>query len=482
MHNHYDIGNANKTPVYHTSLCYLSLLFMTLVACLVSYSLAEAGLTHSPAPLSVQTVYEITNGQWFDGETFQRMTFYAKDGHLTKTRPAVVDEVINLDGGFVLPPFGEAHTHKVEGPWNIEQAVVTYLKHGVFYVKNPNSIRTFTEQIRGSINIPQSIDVTFAHAGLTSSMGHPVALYEDFLRVHRYEPFIGQKKRGWFKGRGYFTIDSKEDFDLKWPRILLGKPDFLKIYVGHSMPSDATHTSTTPYFRQGLKPDLIPLIVKRAHEHGLRVSAHVETADDFREAVLGGVDEIAHTPGWYLPDKELAARTVLQKQDAELAARHNVTVVTTTVASLFPPSGHHQPSHAKPHSHASNSLTKHQKATLKHHQHIIRDVLSQNLRLLHGQGVNLAIGSDHAETSLAEALFLHQLGIFHNLTLLKLWCENTAETIFPHRKIGKLEEGYEASFIVLPDNPIQNFQEVRHISFRMKQGRPLLANSSFDAQ
>ena len=158
MHNHYDIGCASETSGYQTFPCYLSPFFMTLVTWLVSYSIAEAGLTHPTAQLSVQTVYEITNGQWFDGETFQRTTFYVKDGYLTKTRPAVVDEVINLDGGFVLPPFGEAHTHKVEGPWNIDQAVVTYLKHGVFYVKNPNSIRTFTEQIRGSINIPQSID------------------------------------------------------------------------------------------------------------------------------------------------------------------------------------------------------------------------------------------------------------------------------------------------------------------------------------
>ena len=428
----------------------------------------------SALPSSHKT-YAYANGKWFDGETFQDTTFYFKAGHLTTFPPSVIDKVVDLQGGFVLPPFGEAHTHNVEGSWNIDHTIHTYLKHGIFYVKNPNNIGEFAEQIQAKLNTSHSIDVVFANGGLTSTEGHPVKLYEDILRLHRYAPFIGRKARGWFKDRGYFTIDTQQDLDMTWPRILSGKPDFIKIYIGHAPTSVTKQNSTVPRFRKGLNPDLIVPIVQRAHKNGLRVSAHVETAEDFREAVHSGVDEIAHTPGWYLPSQEHAKSTILSKHDAQLALHHHVTVVTTAVASLFHPPGHHQ-SHKPPHSHSSNqqSQADHPAEDVQQTQQLAQTILKDNLQLLHRHGVKLAIGSDHAETSLAEALHLHHLGVFDTLTLLKLWCETTAETIFPHRKIGKLKEGYEANFIVLAGNPIHDFQQVRHIQLRVKQGRPLI--------
>ena len=65
---------------------------------------------------------------------------------------------------------------------------------------------------------------------------------------------------------------------------------------------------------------------------------------------------------------------------------------------------------------------------------------------------------------------LHEMKVFDNLTLLKLWCETTARAIFPKRKIGHLKKGYEASFLVLSGNPIENFDNVKGIKMRFKQG------------
>jgi len=431
---------------------------------------SESFSTHS-----AQKNYEYTNGKWFDGNSFQDTTFYVKHGLLTKTRPPHVDDVINLEGQFVLPPFGEAHTHNVEGPWNIDQTIQTYLRHGVFYVKNLNNIREFSEQIQNKINIPQSIDVAFAHAGLTSPNNHPINLYENVLRLHRYEAIIGKKKQGWFNNRAYFVIDSHQDIEQTWSKIISGKPDFLKIYVGHASNFDTSFDSAQSHFHRGLHDHLIAPIVTRAHTSGLRVSAHVETAKDFRHAVQSGVDEIAHTPGWYITTVNLAQKTVLQKQDAKLAFQHNVTVVSTTVAGAFPPAGHQQlQDHVSPHAHEPNARAEHQETHRQQIQQTAQKIQRDNLQLLYEQGVKIAIGSDHAETSLAEALHLHNLKVFDSLTLLKLWCENTAEAIFPDRKIGKLREGYEASFIVLHGNPIHDFRQVRHITLRITQGIPLL--------
>jgi imidazolonepropionase-like amidohydrolase len=50
---------------------------------------------------------------------------------------------------------------------------------------------------------------------------------------------------------------------------------------------------------------------------------------------------------------------------------------------------------------------------------------------------------------------------------------NRANVIFPQRKIGALEDGYEANFLVLQGNPIQDFNAVKRIRMRVKQGDPL---------
>ena len=101
----------------------------------------------------------------------------------------------------------------------------------------------------------------------------------------------------------------------------------------------------------------------------------------------------------------------------------------------------------------------------------MRDLLVHNLQLLREHHVSIAIGSDsYRQTSLVEALNLHKLGAFDNRTLLKMWCETTATTIFPKRKIGLLKNGYEASFLVLDNNPLQDFAAVQKIDKRFKQG------------
>ncbi len=98
-------------------------------------------------------------------------------------------------------------------------------------------------------------------------------------------------------------------------------------------------------------------------------------------------------------------------------------------------------------------------------------MLVQNFRLLKKHDVRLAIGSDsYRQTSLAEALNLQKLGALDNRTLLKMWCETTAVTIFPKRKIGYLKEGYEASFLVLNGSPLQDFGNAQKIDRRFKQG------------
>ena len=309
------------------------------------------------------------------------------------------------------------------------------------------------------------MDVIFSNGGLTATGGHPAPLYEEVLSGSRYTPLFGPIDKGWFNNRGYFFIDSEHDLLDKWKLILSGKPDFIKLFLAHSEDFERRKTSSAPNAHSGLNPKLVPVIVRKAHDAGLRVSCHVETAGDFRRAVDAGVDEITHVPGWWTPRPEDVDTARLTGDDAERAASTGVVIVTTTVAgSLMPsPGEHHAPDH-----HRQGAL--HQPGM----DVSARDVMKANLVLLHRRGARIVIGSDHADTSVAEALHLRELGVFDNLTLLKLWCEHTPKAIFPDRRIGPFEENFEASFLVLAGNPIEHFDYVTKIVLRVKQGYILL--------
>jgi hypothetical protein len=388
------------------------------------------------------------NGLWFDGKTFVHRTVYSIDGNLAFQRPASVDSVVDLAGGYVVPPFGEAHNHNVEPLNKIEPLVARYLCHGILYVKNPNCLPHTREQLAGRIDTPTTIDVTFANGGFTGSGGHPIEFQE-----RNIQRGIWTKAEG--EGAFYYVVDNPADLERKWPQHLATKPDFIKTYLLYSEEYDVRKDDAAFYGWKGLAPSILKSIVQKAHAAGLRVSAHIESAADFHNALAAGVDEINHMPGFRMhadvrPHPVSAFQ--VSEVDARLAARQGTYVVTTLGGAVsMVPNG--------------------PQGTLRRQQD---DLNVRNLRLLHAAGVRLAIGSDsYRVDAQAEALYLASLHALDNLTLLKMWCETTAQTIFPARKIGALKDGYEANFIVLAGDPLRDFANGIEVRRLFKHGKLL---------
>lgn len=388
--------------------------------------------------------YAFENGQWFDGKGFVNKTMYVRDGIFISNRPAIVDTVVNLQNKFVVPPYSESHTHHLEGVGTPYQELIdSYLKDGVFYVKNPNNIRFFTKNIIDKLNKPNSIDASFGNGGLTISEGHPMILFEDQVRPN-IESITGKTERGWFNGKAYYTINNEKDLEDKWQTILADKPDFIKTYLINSEDIGKTSPSSKYKLRSGLDPSILPVIVAKAHKAGLRVATHIETANDFRIALMAGVDELAHMPGFYLFDAAYSNRYQLTEADAKLAAAKNVFIITTLL---------------------TRSLVE-DKSLLP----LVKENQKKNLLVLKKNGVKLAIGSDHSDSPVEEIKAIRELDVFTNLELLILWCEKSAQSIFPQRKLGLLAPGYEASFLVLEGNPIIEWSNTVKIISRFKQG------------
>ncbi|MEP1096507.1 MAG: hypothetical protein ABJG78_15435 [Cyclobacteriaceae bacterium] len=390
--------------------------------------------------------YQYSNGQWFDGKKFVKKTMYSVSGVWVAEKPANIDSIFDLENNFILPPFSEVHTHALDGIGHYKKKVEKYLNDGVFYVKNPNNIKPWTENLKPEINGPSKLDGSFANGGLTSTGGHPEILYEDRIR-EQVAPYIDNAPRGWFKNKSYFNIDSERDLNDQWPLIMEGKPDFIKLYLANSEDIGNTPPATKYSLRKGLHPSLVPPIVKKAHQAGLRVSAHVETRVDFVTALNAGVDEITHTPGFYLFSKNQLERYRLTKEDAKLAARKGVFVVTALL---------------------SRNLTEDPEL-----MPLVKEMQAFNLSLLSKSKVKIAIGGDHAPSPWAEVLALQELDIFSNQEILKMWCEISPQTIFPNRKLGLFKTGYEASFIGLEADPLLDLSSVTKVTRLVKQGHPI---------
>lgn len=393
------------------------------------------------------------NGQWYDGAGFRRRTLYVVAGVFTSQKPKTDFETVDLQNGYVLPPLGDAHCHHFDSVQTGQTLVPQYLKDGVFYAQslgNGTSARRRPD-VMAFFNRPIGVDVTYADAALTSTLGHPFLIYESLANGFYGQPGIGdvrEKVRNLRKGEGetYRFVETPEMLARVWPLVLQRPPDVLKIMLLESDRYEEKRAKAEPG-DNGLPPEIVPEIVKRAHAAGLRVYAHVENAYDFHVCVASGVDALAHLPGYAMGNRS-EDKYLLEEADVKaFGKRGGVITPTTWLAPFY--------TGTKEYPHALEQV----RQTQKH-----------NLTLLKKYGVRIAIGSDSYGTGpWPEAEYLRGLGVFTDAELVKIWCETPA-VIFPRRKIARLENGYEASFIVVGSDPTQDLLRLHDIRLRVKQG------------
>jgi hypothetical protein len=127
------------------------------VFCLLAVALflSTAFPQTAAAPPSTPKTIAFTNGLWFDGHSFRRRIDYSVQGVITFRKPGSIDAVVDFGGGYVVPPFGEAHNHNVEPLNKVDLLIQRYLAHGIFYVKNPDNLPAGRDQVLSKINRPE---------------------------------------------------------------------------------------------------------------------------------------------------------------------------------------------------------------------------------------------------------------------------------------------------------------------------------------
>jgi imidazolonepropionase-like amidohydrolase len=380
-------------------------------------------LAFATSPAFAHEALQLENGHWWNGQEFVEKTMYSVEGRLQAEPPETVDGMADLSGGWVVPPLADAHSHALADA-DFDRTSKQLLAQGVFYLQNPNSLRTFTREPRLRAADVTTVDVTYSLGCLTSSGGHPVQVYDQ----------AASQIEGWtperMAGEAYYLIDDASALAATWPAITSGRPDFLKVILERSEEHEARRDDPAFYGQRGLDPKLLPMVVERAHAAGMRVAVHVTSREDFLVAIESGADELAHLP-----------LEPLEAADAIAAAKAGIVVTTTTLS--------HRPTDEVDDVDAL-------------HRH--------NLQLMVEHEVRMVLGTDSHRSILDEAQNLVRLGVPRDF-VLRLAVEDTPQWIFPDRKIGRLEPGAEASFLVLSSDPRHDLAAFSSIQLAVKQGQ-----------
>jgi len=384
--------------------------------------------------------YEFRNGQWYDGKGFVTATWYTNNGLLSKKAPSKIDSVIDLQGKWVIPPMGDAHCSSISENPSAANTLNLYMGEGIFYLQMLGNTKEGRAATAPLMNKPTAPDAVFANGVITCTLGHPFLEYEGpankiknpAVWVEKYAELKTSQK---MLGNGYWFIDNKEALTANWDKIKMQNPGVISIYL-----LDVKNNGGKE--GKGLSEEVAKLVIKKAHKSGLRVFAQVETADDLSIGLKLGVDGFSNLPGHDWDGNGDTKKFEISEADLKIMAKKRTPLILLL-------------SHAQ----AATNRT----ATQAFHKKTLKQLLDAN--------INVAMGSDDSQRTLRMELnYWFGLGDMDDARTLKVLCENTPRAIFPDRKIGKIENGYEASFLVLSDNPFSNVLKTRVQSFKVKNG------------
>ncbi len=371
------------------------------------------------------------NGLWFNGNfkvpSFSAKDVYTQNGIFVNEKPKDA-KVVDLKGLYIIPPFGESHNHTVDSAWTIKQAD-KHLSQGIFYYKNPNNLSSVANPNKSYWDRPETLDVSFAHGGISIIGGHPDRLY------HSLQKNYGMKYDK-IDGDAFFSAPDINSLNEKWPIILKGKPDFIKLYLLNHNTKDS----------EGLSKEVFQAAVKLAKDAGLRTTVHLESVDDLQLAVDSGANESAHLVSRKVKTAIFSDGIIPDSLLDKIAEQGFITVTTTLITT--------EQYAAKPKTLAD-----------------IQKIQSKNLMNLKAIGAPIAIGTDsYISTTIDEAHNLRKLNAFTDQEIIQLLIESPQLSIFPQRAIGHLKAGYEASFLGLSCDPFMEFNCIKKIKDMYKQG------------
>lgn len=392
------------------------------------------------------------NGHWFDGSAFvSKPQVLVSAGRIGGT--ASDARTVDLRGGYVLAGLGEAHNHNLQNCYLAPRMAQAYLQRGILYSAQLFATDPALAQCADLFKSGKAPATAFARVGVTSSTGHPIGMARASAKEAGMTLTFAELTAG------MLVADTAADLQRDWPRFKATTTDFVKVVLIDAVNSASNFKRAELDGYNGVTPEVLAALVPLAREEGLRVVAHVDTAEDFRLAVEAGVDTIAHLPGYRLGRDKAPADYRLTDDMARSAAAKGIWVIPTMAASGYYVA-------ARPGNAAA-----------------IKALYAHNLDLLRKHEVRLLSGSDRFEGSVLDEIgVLAESGRFRPAELLAMASMQTPRWMYPQRRVGCLEAGCEASFSVYASNPIDDLGRLGAPALVVKDGAVVARDGKTAAQ
>lgn len=372
----------------------------------------------------------LANANVWTGAGYERRSIAIQNGRFV----ALAADAKGMDASFLYltPPFVDAHNHRIDSPYPSDTTHGKALTQGIFYALNPNNIRPDGPTLTTRAGL---VDLQAAGGGLTRPGGHPQPLYEGLAA----SGILGGLKMTDLPGKAFHPVTTPDEARAAVATVKANGASVIKLYL-------LDHDSVGG--GDGLSAENFEAAVAEAKKLGLYSVVHVETAADVRRAVAAKVHALVHLPYVIDEDRDVAD-LLLTAADAAAMAASGISVVPTVTVSHIRYDGE-------------------KLAT-------IQAVHRHNLTLLKDAGVRIGLGADQWTLNMHDELaYIRALAIFDGNEVIAMATANGAHIAFPERKIGKIEEGYEASFLAWFRPLTRAWSEAREPVVGMRAGAVLI--------
>jgi imidazolonepropionase-like amidohydrolase len=239
------------------------------------------------------------------------------------------------------------------------------------------------------------------------------------------------------------------------------RPDWIKIRVDDNLGTAAR-----------MPPEVYRAVIARAHEHGLRVAAHIFYLEDAKELLRAGVDYIAHSVRDQAVDAELIA--LLRARDVCVSPTLMREVSTFVYESR--PAFFDDPFFTRevdPQVIATLGDPERQAAVAKSRPAQLYkkglEVARRNAGALHAAGVRIAAGTDTGPPARFQGYFEHleleelvRAGLTPEGALIAATAD-AARCVGLGDEVGVLQPERFADFVVLTRNPLEDIRHTRTV-------------------
>lgn len=341
-------------------------------------------------------------------------------------------EVIDAQGGYILPGLIDTHVHMMMEIKDVRESLITPFSmrfyEALTYMKRTldAGITTVRDAGYADLGVKQAIENGLISGPRMQISVNPLTItggHGDNWMVSDMD-LTNKAYPGFPSG----ICDGPEQVRQKVREMLRAGADIIKVHATGGVMSPTDH----PEFTQFSMEELQIIVEEAAYRKGRKVMAHAQGAEGVKQAVRAGIHSIEH--GIFLDDEAI-----------ELMLKHGTYLVPTLLAPVSVVEA----------SEANESMPAYAVDKAKE----VMEIHQQSVARAYEAGVKIAMGTDAGVmahgTNLRELALMCDIGMSPMEAILAS-TKIAAECLGWEDRIGTIAEGKLADLVIVQENPLEN--------------------------